>query len=818
MARGVGQLVVEFVAATAKYQADLGKAAAAAEATAKRIDRAISGLRSNVTNSIKGAAAGLIAGFGLSSVSQALENIKQQTMDSQRSINQLNAVLRATGSAAGLTTQSLEELNSEVQKNSIFDDDQIRAAETALLRFRKVQGDVFKDAIRLTPDLAAALNTDLPSAAIALGRALSDPEKGMRALKEAGVFLSESQKDVAARLNETGRSADAQRVVLDELAKSVGGSGEADNKGIYGATKRMERAWNDLLKATGRKIYADNGRNLDALSNGFDALAKKIDQSDLSLQSLLLGLIKFEAMGVPGLIGMIGKAAQGQTSGRYASGKIDTRAYDEARAKEAAATQAAKIAEDERYTLRKQADVKRAETAAEAFRGELLLQQYWIQKSEANLESSYQRQETSTAAYYDGLKRSAIEASRIVTEYNNKQIESFYNLARDTRFNPQERMQFEAKAESLVNQENQQRYALALKLDSITEKQIRDQEKLNDEYAKLSETLYEFSTDAVGVALMRLDAANRDLLRKIDAQLTSPDANERQQAQRARDIYQQQRVKVGQQADLNDKASEFGRILDEVGMSQERINIAQRTGAISELEALNLSSKANAERIAQLKEIADAYEQIAVQFGRPEFMLAAQQMKLKIEELAASTNLLADKFREIFVDSFTDAVVDVVNGTKSISDAFRQMERAIVSSISRIAANNIATAIFGQGSMGGAGINWLAGLFGGGGGATSMPWSSTTMDPFGFFGLPGMASGGMLTAGQPAVVGEKGPELFIPKTSGNVVPNDVLRAKRASRGNITINVNVPPSTTRSTADQIAVQTARAVNRAIYRNA
>jgi hypothetical protein len=36
---------------------------------------------------------------------------------------------------------------------------------------------------------------------------------------------------------------------------------------------------------------------------------------------------------------------------------------------------------------------------------------------------------------------------------------------------------------------------------------------------------------------------------------------------------------------------------------------------------------------------------------------------------------------------------------------------------------------------------------------------------------PGMASGGAVTAGQSYVVGESGPELFVPRTSGTIVPN-----------------------------------------------
>jgi lambda family phage tail tape measure protein len=46
----------------------------------------------------------------------------------------------------------------------------------------------------------------------------------------------------------------------------------------------------------------------------------------------------------------------------------------------------------------------------------------------------------------------------------------------------------------------------------------------------------------------------------------------------------------------------------------------------------------------------------------------------------------------------------------------------------------------------------------------------------GAFGLkiPGLASGGPAKAGQPYIVGEKGPELFVPQNSGKVIPNNQL--------------------------------------------
>lgn len=64
------------------------------------------------------------------------------------------------------------------------------------------------------------------------------------------------------------------------------------------------------------------------------------------------------------------------------------------------------------------------------------------------------------------------------------------------------------------------------------------------------------------------------------------------------------------------------------------------------------------------------------------------------------------------------------------------------------------------------------------------------------FGLPGLASGGPAKAGQPYIVGEKGPELFIPKNSGTVIPNDQTEAMAGGGGmgmggggQVTYNIN-----------------------------
>lgn len=109
--------------------------------------------------------------------------------------------------------------------------------------------------------------------------------------------------------------------------------------------------------------------------------------------------------------------------------------------------------------------------------------------------------------------------------------------------------------------------------------------------------------------------------------------------------------------------------------------------------------------------------------------------------------------------------------------------------------NDIATGagfILG-GPLGGAIGSGVSGLFGGGaapgysGPMSGMPGmnmdqmynvgsnSNYAFQPSSGGGwIPAMADGGQLGGGQPALVGERGPELFVPRTSGYIVPNYAL--------------------------------------------
>ena len=81
------------------------------------------------------------------------------------------------------------------------------------------------------------------------------------------------------------------------------------------------------------------------------------------------------------------------------------------------------------------------------------------------------------------------------------------------------------------------------------------------------------------------------------------------------------------------------------------------------------------------------------------------------------------------------------------------------------------------------------------------------------FGLPGRAIGGEVSPGRPFVVGERGPELFVPTSAGRVETGTSARGSRDVR--VAINLNAPRgSDVPASLQRSSRQVASAVRRAL----
>jgi hypothetical protein len=64
--------------------------------------------------------------------------------------------------------------------------------------------------------------------------------------------------------------------------------------------------------------------------------------------------------------------------------------------------------------------------------------------------------------------------------------------------------------------------------------------------------------------------------------------------------------------------------------------------------------------------------------------------------------------------------------------------------------------------------------------------------------IPFMAAGGPVSGGSPYVVGEQGPELFVPHASGTIVPNNKMGGGSGSgSGSVTVNYNIAAGVSRA---------------------
>ncbi len=127
---------------------------------------------------------------------------------------------------------------------------------------------------------------------------------------------------------------------------------------------------------------------------------------------------------------------------------------------------------------------------------------------------------------------------------------------------------------------------------------------------------------------------------------------------------------------------------------------------------------------------------------------------------------------------------------------FEDLRRVALSALADIAAGALRTDI--------------GALFGGGGGGLAGALSSSIGSLFG--GMPGRATGGPVTSGSAYMVGERGPELFVPTAAGRI------ETMGGGRGPVSVTINVAAPRDASTAimQQTGAQVARAVRQALQR--
>ena len=147
-----------------------------------------------------------------------------------------------------------------------------------------------------------------------------------------------------------------------------------------------------------------------------------------------------------------------------------------------------------------------------------------------------------------------------------------------------------------------------------------------------------------------------------------------------------------------------------------------------------------------------------------------------LPDTTANIKSLADQG----LNGLTDALTAGVTGAANFADAMKSMAKSVIDSLIKMLIQKyIVDAAFG--AITGFISNTQAGI------NSSAGYSAGMGDPFASnFG--GKAIGGSVQNGQPYMVGERGPEMFVPNSQGSIVPNNRMGGGGGVVVNQTINV------------------------------
>ena len=227
------------------------------------------------------------------------------------------------------------------------------------------------------------------------------------------------------------------------------------------------------------------------------------------------------------------------------------------------------------------------------------------------------------------------------------------------------------------------------------------------------------------------------------------------------------------------------REINDLKNKEQQVNLRALNEEIRRLELQKLATeelkKQNEEFYKRVGLVAQIYGTGAGAVGfRTDIDLLGQQQKAldevlkkypQIGEAATAASQLA-----------TQGTLEMINGTKTAQQAFADFLNSIVDILMKSAAQMIAQYIAIGVARSFAGVG---GLFQGAGPVQFPGSTSVGVSGFGLPNLMARAGGGSVMAGQGYLVGERGPELFMPGRSGGIAPTGSF----GGAGNIVVNVD-----------------------------
>ncbi len=273
----------------------------------------------------------------------------------------------------------------------------------------------------------------------------------------------------------------------------------------------------------------------------------------------------------------------------------------------------------------------------------------------------------------------------------------------------------------------------------------------------------------------------------------------------------------------NDKEREFQKILNDTGL-KEQIHIDKLREKFDLMKSLEEAQMLNNEIMQDAQSIIEGNkteqeklnEQILI--FEEALMNVAEEDVPKVQEALV---ILKDELRELdplmqeitqiferastsISQAIADSITDGKNLMSSLANITKQVVNQMIAEFLRLKViQPLINSIFGGGqqqsgggiggffgSLFGGGGGGITSLFGGGGGIQSAQGFGQTASFMLGGAFSGRAGGGTIAPNRAVMVGERGPEIFVPNSGGKIVPNHNMKALGGQETVINQNINI----------------------------
>jgi phage-related protein len=215
--------------------------------------------------SVLGIGAAIGAAFSVVAIGNFAKEAVLAAEGVQQANNRIAQIAKSTalfGAETGAVTDRLVKFAEAQEMRLAVDAEVIKGVQGQLLTFKALGqsaddvGGIFDRTTEAAFNMAAAGFGSAEGNAIALGKAMENPTKGLTALRRSGTTFTEEQQELIKSLHASGDLLGAQELILAELESQYGGVAEA----TANASTKISLAFDNIKEQAGAvllPIFAD---------------------------------------------------------------------------------------------------------------------------------------------------------------------------------------------------------------------------------------------------------------------------------------------------------------------------------------------------------------------------------------------------------------------------------------------------------------------------------------------------------------------------------------------------------------------------------